>query len=1620
MRTKSKMTRLMSMLLVLLMVLGLVPLNTVARADNTSVTAGYTIDIVSQVVDGEGNALPNEELVLLNSAGDKVNSATSNGYGSAIFFNVAVDDSYTIKSEKYNVSYSVSINADDLSYVIKNSKGDKVTSIVLLAQKATDTEATVDDGKGESNETPTPNAPENAGSKDSKVESGVTADSVYDDPNFEFVESVDTVNADDANNGIAAIAEPGIMPLAGDYGVGSAAMIIKWNGTQYEIRRNSNYSTGTGISWTLDNDGNLTMEFTVSGTLQLVKVKPVSIKADILGGGAGGQSAYVLSKAQYGASQNKFYYAHGRGGAGGGGGTLRTNVDVLSQFQQGQTITVTVGEGGDGGAGNGTSVGYWNSEGSYRSPNDGVGGGKSAFGSEEAAGGEVKKGGAGGAIDAQEIDGYSYYTYAGNGNGGQGGVRSGGGGGGIGIMLEASDWVDPQNWADRAQYGKKFWTACYICGYTNATGTWNRYLPQGPIDGNGGLGRDGGGNGGKAASTHCRADILAAGGHNGSDATANSGAGGGGGAFGARPFSVGSGSGFVDTGSAMYGGWLGSGGKGGSGYVKINGQIKVSDYVRVKKVSATPAWTDGNPLYSYVGVKFGVYQSKDDAQNNRNKIDELTIGADGIGQSANEYEADTVLWVRELTRGKGYVLNTNVYSITIAEDDNVQVPNVPQADPDIGEIVKVREFTEYPITEDFAVFKVQWWPSTNHSGANSRTWYFRTIDGEVNFNRKNYLATGYTQSTLFETSDGFITWPLGSVEITEVKAPGRYLLNDTAVRGVIEDKIDDPDIGRVKFRWTSTSTPRKFTYSDPYGDMTFVDRPKWSTINVKKNGNIPEGDANFAGIQVTIYNKSGKSIELPDKRVIADGAAVITITLDADGNASTGAIFPEGTFYAKETRGNDWYNINTSWTSKDVVIDFNDLTYNPDEPIEIPFDDPIKRAGIRVYKFDERNEYYQPEGDSTYVGTVFEIINRSLHKVTVNGKEYQVGQRVMTITVAKHDDKYYAETAIDSLPLGTYGIHEITAPEGNLLNNTEYTIVLRKDVENKQKVFRIDGKDVDGIPEFPVMGGLSVQKVDAETTHLKPQGDASLYKAKYDIYNASDAYVTVNGKDYQVGDYIMSIETNNDGLATTANNVLPYGTYTVKESVAPEGYLVNEPWSETREVHGNNTVFGPITAPDYVQRGDVKIYKEDVESDTRTQGEATLEGTEITIKNISKSEVVVDGVTYQPGQDVKTITVYKVEEGGATRWVAETTGRTLPYGTYELRETKAPEGYNPNTEWVQTFEIREDQELVVFGDEFTGNFPMLEDQVIRGDLHIVKKDGFEGTTLQHAVYELYNKWDDPNTLWMRGETDENGYLAFEGLPYGHYWYKEIQAPLGYELDENIYELNITTEGQVIEHERLNYRRPGTIEIVKHDTNGLVLEDALFMLEYSTDGGNTWKPVEKREKGNPDNITIGGCTSPDLVDGTLRTGKDGIARFEGLRATTEKDRTEGTVVEYRITELESPNGKSLLKEKVYVGSLPLNVINSQIDDTQEIYKWKWNEFVGDVRWGHMPYEDDNFDPTYYCFTLNVDVSDVAVFGLPETGASIGNLWWLMGMALMMSVPVVLYFGSKKRKANGMDA
>ena len=274
------------------------------------------------------------------------------------------------------------------------------------------------------------------------------------------------------------------------------------------------------------------------------------------------------------------------------------------------------------------------------------------------------------------------------------------------------------------------------------------------------------------------------------------------------------------------------------------------------------------------------------------------------------------------------------------------------------------------------------------------------------------------------------------------------------------------------------------------------------------------------------------------------------------------------------------------------------------------------------------------------------------------------------------------------------------------------------------------------------------------------------------------------------------------------------------------------------------------------------------------------------------------------------------------------TFKDLPYGTYIVTQISGQTGTILCDPW--TVSINEHGKVY----EYTRENPLWTATV-----SIHKEEKGLKTPLS-ATFELCERRSDGTIKVLEiGTTDADGNLVFsrrivytDGIcNKSAYFIREKIAPAGYVLDTAEYPVSCTQNNQTVSVTVENAPILGKLELHKQSSAGEAMKGVKFLLEYSLDG-KTWMPVTRRDSN--DTIVPGSCISGSLgEDGTLTTDSIGIACFEGLRVFT----AEGKAIRYRVTELQTLNGSSLMPDLIWEGTMDssetfevvLGVVNSPI-------------------------------------------------------------------------------------------
>lgn len=390
--------------------------------------------------------------------------------------------------------------------------------------------------------------------------------------------------------------------------------------------------------------------------------------------------------------------------------------------------------------------------------------------------------------------------------------------------------------------------------------------------------------------------------------------------------------------------------------------------------------------------------------------------------------------------------------------------------------------------------------------------------------------------------------------------------------------------------------------------------------------------------------------------------------------------------------------------------------------------------------------------------------------------------KVNTLTIGKYDNTEKNKNWSNEIELeaGTYYVKETKAPKGYALNPNAVKVAIEA---GKNTWIGEESNDFVDYPQSDPVGIL-LGKVDKETNKNKPQGSASLEGAEFTVKYYKGLYDEDPATKGQSPERSWVLRTDEDGYcrldkkfvvsgdklyyASNGDTTLPIGTITIQESKAPTGYFINNEVfvrkiTTSGSVEGVNTYNQPEILEKVIK---FNIKKVQVGTTTPVSGAVFLhtkpDGTTESLTTNEKGEITITG---------------------------------LETGIHKIKESKAPDGYQLNTNEV-VFEVEagtgkikftsDSNSLVTQGVEDSGDgYATFADMVNPFDLKITKTNE-HGKVLKGAEFTLYSDADCKNVVDTQ-TSDDKGLLTFKNLDVEKtYYFKETKAPKGYRIpvDEN--------------------------------------------------------------------------------------------------------------------------------------------------------------------------------------------------------------------------------------------
>ncbi len=808
-------------------------------------------------------------------------------------------------------------------------------------------------------------------------------------------------------------------------------------------------------------------------------------------------------------------------------------------------------------------------------------------------------------------------------------------------------------------------------------------------------------------------------------------------------------------------------------------EVSMTDDYAKGKLKIVKKDNNNEPLS---GVKFEITDKND------NKVDEITTDATGTAISKDLITLNSPYKYKEIEVPENIVIDSTSYSFTLENDGQIITKDITNQIK-TGSVKITKKISATDNSEEELLTGAKF--SATLKTDNSKVYY--SVEKETGI----YEITGlqYGEYVIEEVIVPANTLKCANYDVNVVEHEKVYEKNitDTSKKMQITIFKEDIETGKVA-QGDASLDGAEYTI---YRDSACTDAVETLTIAPNADGTHSATSGKYLvgtyyvketkaptgyNIDKTVYtvnqNPLSQTVELSQHSVVSKervfkndieiykyleatdstekqylAGVEFSATLNADTSKKYSATtdingycklenLPYGTYTLTETIYPDnafdgQFEVDESGTrvktiSHSIVVDKNTTTIYSYEDIT----NIAEKMQITIFKEDAETGTIA-QGDATLDGAEYTIYRDSA-----------CTDAVETLTIVKNADGTHSATSGEYL-VGTYYVKETKAPVGYNLDETVYTVAqnpLLQIVELSQH--NVTSK------ERVIKNSIEITKYIEETdSTTKNKLSGAIFKATL-LSDESKVY--------------YSNPTNNNGYTKFEN--LPYGTYKIVESTVPDVALeglfyiedsnerVSEITQEITEDYTKALTYNYSNITDVSKRMQITIVKEDTETGTIAQGDATLDGAEYTIYRDSACTDAVE-----------TLTIAKNEDGTHSA----TSGEYL-VGTYYVKETKAPIGYNIDKTVYTVEQVPGEQTL-----EISYHQTESSEDVIKGNIEITKElsetDYDEKINLSGAQFSA-TLLSDNSKIYYSNISQEDGICRIDNLPYGTYEVEETIVP----------------------------------------------------------------------------------------------------------------------------------------------------------------------------------------------------------------------------------------------------
>ena len=672
----------------------------------------------------------------------------------------------------------------------------------------------------------------------------------------------------------------------------------------------------------------------------------------------------------------------------------------------------------------------------------------------------------------------------------------------------------------------------------------------------------------------------------------------------------------------------------GQTYRYLINNANFESYIKIVKKDAET----GNTI-PYAGAGFQIYDPNGELVTMTYTYPEVTTidtfytTADGDLITPQTLEYGKGYSLVEVQAPYGYVLNSEPVYFDVVQEDSAEESGITVIEVVRENVAQKGTITVEKTGEVFSTVsgdKGLYQPIFSASGLEGAVYEITAAEDIYTLDGTLRASKGEVVDTITTGADGTAKSKelyLGRYEVRETKAPYGMVLNE--------------ETHTVELVYAGQEVAVTETSTSFYNERQKVEIDLIKSLEVDEAYGVGNNGEIF-DVSFGLY--AAEELTAADGTTIPVDGLIEVITLDENGHGKAISDLPMGSYYVQEISTNSAYLKDD--TKYPVVFEYAgqetalvSITANEGEAIE----NDLIYGSVSGKKYDE-------DGNA---------LGGALIGIFKTGTEEFTAETAIQTTTSADDGSF----SFEKVPYGTWIIREIESPTGFVLSDEEIPVTIGSVDELVE---------VELVNEF-ITGSIELTKVDEDYPDNKLTG------AVFEVYADKNGDGKLDDSDELLGE----MAELGDGVYQMSD--LRYGKYLVRETKAPEGFLLDtNVYPVSIEEDGkiytveNEAGVGFINA---AQKGSLKIVK--TSSDGKVEGfsfRVTGKDYDQTFTTDANGEILIEGLR------IGEYTVSEVSDDASAGYIlpaekqatVKTDATTIVEMHNELRETpKTGDDFNP-------------------------------------------------------------------------------------------------------------------------------------------------------------------------------------------------------------------------------------------------------------------------------------------------------------------------------------------------------